>query len=251
MAVENADIVIAVSGYTRNEILDRYPQLEDRVRVVYQPLPASAEDIRESELGDVQAAVLARFGLSKNSYIFFVGAIEERKNVHRLIEAFNGCKDLEGLTLVFAGSCDDEYLRRRNISVYFADRPTHAANRPKGGDIRYIGRISELEKLCLLRNALMFAFPSITEGFGIPLLEAQSMGCPVVTTNTSAIPEVVGSSAILINDPSNVAEIRAQMVRLAVDSQLREVCRRDGLINAMRFSKAAFERDISILMQEL
>lgn len=251
-AVRYADVVLAVSEFTRNEVVERYPALDGRVRVLYQPLPASDEDIMLSEQLHVQSEVLAKFDLRKDEYFFYVGAIEERKNIHRLVQAFKGEPSFANKKLVLAGSADESYLRANGIWADFFEPITSShGDAIAGNQVIYLGRISEVEKLCLLRSALMFVFPTITEGFGIPLLEAQSMGCPVLTTDSSAIPEVVGATALLVSDPTDVDEIRTQMKVLSEDSQLRQKFRTDGLINASRFSKANFARQLSELISEI
>ncbi|MDE2000457.1 MAG: glycosyltransferase, partial [Burkholderiales bacterium] len=102
-----------------------------------------------------------------------------------------------------------------------------------------------------LREARLFAFPSLTEGFGIPVLEAQSMGCPVMTSNVSAIPEIVGSTAALINDPLNVDEIVSVLDATVADDYLCDQLRSDGLVNSQRFSKESFSHRLDDLIQSL
>lgn len=251
-AVKHADVVLAVSAFTRNEIVERYPALDGRVKILYQPLPASDEDIMLSEQVQVQSEVLAKFDLRKDEYFFYVGAIEERKNIHRLVQAFKSEPGFANKKLVLAGSADESYLRANGIwADFFAPSTNSLGGAVAGNQICYLGRISEVEKLCLLRSALMFVFPTITEGFGIPLLEAQSMGCPVMTTDSSAIPEVVGATAVLVSDPTDVDEIRKQMKTLAEDAQLRQRCRTDGLVNAARFSKSSFVKQLRELISEI
>lgn len=244
----HADMVVAVSQYTAQEIADRYPSVAPRTRVLYQPIPANDRMIAESASSQVRAEVLERRGLRAGGFIFFVGAIEERKNVARLIEAYSQSSIARDVPLVMAGALAEDYLRSEGLLYHFqADRGVQA----RGGGVQYLGRITELEKLCLLREAMFFAFPTLTEGFGIPVLEAQSMGCPVLTTNGSAIPEVVGCSAALINDPTDVDEILAGVESLASDASLRQRLSAEGLLNSQRFSKANFSANLRGLIQEV
>lgn len=244
----HADMVVAVSQYTRQEIVDRYPAVASKTRVLYQPIPANDRLIAESDSSQVRAEVLKRRGLRAGGFIFFVGAIEERKNIARLIEAYSQSSIARDVPLVMAGALAEDYLKSKGILHHFqADQDLQAP----GGGVKYLGRITELEKLCLLREAMFFAFPTITEGFGIPVLEAQSMGCPVLTTNGSAIPEVVGSSAALINDPTDVDEILDGIESLASDASLRQRLSADGWQNSQRFSKANFSASLRGLIQEV
>jgi glycosyltransferase involved in cell wall biosynthesis len=248
-ALRNADAVLAVSEYTRQEILERYPQLSDRVRVVYQPIPAHDETVLVSESATARAEVLQHFGLTSGNFVFYVGAIELRKNIARLIKAYQASEAAREMPLVLAGAIDEDYLAAEGVLGYFADGAPVSVKGP--GVVKYLGRVTELEKLCLLREARLFAFPTITEGFGIPLLEAQSMGCPVLTTNSSAIPEVVGDSAVLIQDPTDVDELIHAIDGVVSDPVRCAQLRADGLVNSQRFSKTRFAASVSDLIRSV
>jgi glycosyltransferase involved in cell wall biosynthesis len=236
--MRHADLVVAVSEYTRQEILQRYPHAEQRVVVAHQPLPVDPLTVARSLDPALQAATLQKFGLQGGHFIFFVGAIEQRKNVARLVRAFQQSRARTHCELVLAGPMDEIYARQENIAHLLHDQPCAPADR--SAPVRYIGRISDAEKLCLLRQARLFAFPSITEGFGLPVLEAQSMGCPVLTSNTSALREVAEQSAVLVDDPTDTAEIAARLDELIFDDLLRADKSRDGLLNARRFHRDHF-----------
>lgn len=248
-ALRNADAVLAVSEYTRQEILARYPQLSDRVRVVYQPIPAHDETVLLSESANARAEVLQHFGLASGNFVFYVGAIELRKNIARLIKAYQASEAAREMPLVLAGAIDKDYLAEEGVLGYFVDGAPVPVKGP--GVVKYLGRVTELEKLCLLREARLFAFPTITEGFGIPLLEAQSMGCPVLTTNSSAIPEVVGDSAVLIQDPTDVDELTQAIDGVVSDPVRCAQLRADGLVNSQRFSKARFAESVGELIRSV
>jgi glycosyltransferase involved in cell wall biosynthesis len=240
-ALFGADLIMAVSEYTKLEILDRYPEMEDRVRVVYQPIPANAQTVLESESSLARQAVLNRFELQSGEFVFYIGAIEERKNIARLIRAYLSSTLAKTIPLVLAGSVDSAYIESEGLSRYFDSK--------NESGVRYIGRVTELEKLCLLREARLFAFPSITEGFGIPVLEAQSMRCAVLTTNASAIPEVVGDSAVLINDPTDVDELVHALESAVFDSDLNLRLKSAGFANSARFSKSTFSQQLGELIK--
>ncbi|HRH18768.1 MAG TPA: glycosyltransferase, partial [Aquabacterium sp.] len=155
------------------------------------------------------------------------------------------------LPLVLAGSVDHSYVASEGLGSLFFDERGVPTGDSKSGPVRYLGRVTELEKLCLLRTATCFAFPSITEGFGIPLLEAQSLGCPVLTTNSSAIPEVVGDTAILVDDPLSVDEIAVGLDDLVGDAELRARLSAAGLTNSLRFHKDRFADDIDRVIQSV
>ncbi|MBU4612099.1 glycosyltransferase family 4 protein [Achromobacter sp. GG226] len=255
---EHADLMLAVSDYTRNRFLEVFPHAASRIHTVYQPLPADAHALHLSEQPLVQEAVLEKFNLTKGNYCFYVGAIEGRKNIHRLIAAHGIAARGEDFPLVLAGYVDKEYAAEQNLSDVLtlpkpgapaADAKSDTAKRRR--TTRYIGYITEVEKLCLLRNARYFAFPTLSEGFGIPVLEAQTLGCPVLTTNVASIPEVVGQSAALIQDPFNVEEIAVTAKRLMEDDAYRASLRDAGLVNARRFDNETFANNVDALLARL
>lgn len=245
--IRRSDVIIAVSQHTRNEILQRYPEAEERVRVIYQPLPSNTANIERSLQTELQDEVLEKFHLQSQKYIFFVGAIEPRKNIARLIQAFLNSPLTHEYQLVLAGSLDASYAKRENFAHWLqpGSKPSEKRN------IRYLGMISDMEKLCLLRNARVFVFPSLAEGFGIPVLEAQAMGCPVLTSNTSALPEVAGNAAVMVHDPSNVEELTFQLTRAAQDDALNGRLRQEGLANSARFHKDVFAQQLNSLIHSL
>lgn len=250
-ALKHADLVVAVSDYTRAEILSRYPEMQGRVKVIYQPIPANDAVVALSESPEIRSAVLERYGLQPGKYVFYVGAIEERKNISCLIKAhqLSSCK--EQFPLVLAGSVADGYAQKEGLTDLFFDEMGMPLGLRKSGDVRYLGRISELDKLSLLRDAGVFAFPTITEGFGIPALEAQSMGCPVIATNSSALPEVVGDTAVLLNDPTNVEELASALSCVMDDHGLQASLRNRGLVNSARFTKDRFSKDLTEVLNSI
>lgn len=244
--VDHSDVIMAVSEYTRQEIIERHPCAEDRIRVVYQPLPANQGDIELSASEEFQSEVMRKFSLEKGTYFFFVGAIEKRKNIARLIQAHQKSQNAKNHKLVLAGSCDNRYLSSEGIAHLFNENPTTAL-----ANTQYIGRVTEAEKLALLRNAIALTFPSLSEGFGIPILEAQSVGCPVITSNVSAIPEVTLDSALLISDPRDIEELSAALDLLCTSDSSVKALREKGLRNAQRFSKENFSFGISQLLHSI
>ncbi len=140
-------------------------------------------------------------------YIFYIGAVEERKGVFDLIEAYRMIrKRYDGIQLVIAGG-----IGARNKDKY---EPIIGAE-----DINYIGYISDDDKRALLSSAEMFVFPSRYEGFGLPILEAMSCECPVITSNISSLPEV-GGDAVEYVEPESVEDL-AYVIRRLMDDEKR------------------------------
>jgi glycosyltransferase involved in cell wall biosynthesis len=189
-AAAEADMVIAVSRFTANQVQDLLEVEPDRIRVVHhgvRPLPALAAP------------------QPRQNIVLNVGAIQERKNIGRLVDAFQALpKDWR---LVLAGSAG-----------YGAEQLTQKINaHPR---ITVTGYVTPEELAKWYATASIFAFPSLDEGFGMPVLEAMAAGVPVVTSNRSALPEVAGMAALLV-DPYNTQEIAEALQKLASSSEER------------------------------
>jgi glycosyltransferase involved in cell wall biosynthesis len=170
--------------------------------------------------------VLERYQLSQ-PYILYVGSIEPRKNLLRLLQAYARLrKDLPGWKLVLVGARNawkstpiSEEMRKLNLAPW----------------VQLTGYIPEEDLPALYNGAGLFAFPSLYEGFGLPVLEAMACGTPVITSNVSSLPEVAGDAALLV-DPYNVEEIAAAMVNVLSDQELSEDLHRRGLERSKEFS---------------
>jgi glycosyltransferase involved in cell wall biosynthesis len=154
----------------------------------------------------------------------FVGRLETKKNVQGLIKAFNLLKRKYQVPhkLVLVGPRGYGY----------EDSIGHLLDK---SDIIEKGYLLEQEKWSLLKNADLFVFPSFYEGFGMPILEAQAVGCPVVATNVSSIPEVAGKGAMLV-EPKNIEQIAEVMYKIISDDQLKKDLIARGYQNVERFS---------------
>jgi len=230
--------IITVSENTQRDVARLYGIVPAKMRVVYEGVnaapPASARDA---------AVVVARVGDAP--YFFFVGRLEERKNIARVVAAFDAFKARTGLPhkLVLAGSRAYGYAR---VAAARA-RARYAS------DIVETGFVSDEEKWALMRGATAFVFPTLYEGFGLPVLEAQSVGVPVVTSDASSLPEVVGTGAhksALLVDPTDTAAISAALERLATDDALRHDIIARGHANLARFSWGRCAREVATCITE-
>jgi glycosyltransferase involved in cell wall biosynthesis len=155
--------------------------------------------------------------------ILSVGAIQRRKNTVRLVEAFEQLDS--GWKLVLAGSSGfDSHAALQRIE-----------SSPRKQDIQVLGYVPDSQLEELYRRAAIFAFPSLDEGFGMPVLDAMARGVPVLTSNVSAMPEVAGGAALLI-DPADAGSIAEGLRRLTADTALREQLTSAGLARAQDFS---------------
>ena len=206
--------MIALSEATRQDLISLYGVEPDRVTVVHagggEGTPATAD-----RQGD--AAKLRAFGIDA-PYVLSVGRIEPRKNQLTALEAV---ERLPGLLLVCAGAIHDEAM---------------AARLDASPRCRLLGRVSDAERDLLYRNAEAFLFPSLYEGFGIPVLEAMRHGLPVVATRTSSLPEVGGEAALYVLDARDAEGMASAIRRIQADPALRRRLVAAGRRRASRFT---------------
>ncbi len=220
LALRRCRALIAISEATREELERRFPSSRGRTSVA-----APAADARfsaEAEPGD--DAVLERHGV-RAPYLLVTGTLEPRKNLPRLIEAFATIDPaVRGdWRLVLAGAPGWE------TEATFASVAEHREL------VRSLGFVPDEELPVLYRRAGLFAYPSLYEGFGLPVLEAMQSGTAVLTSSVSSMPEVGGTAARYAN-PLEVADIRRGLTELIADPALRERCRAAGIERAHRFS---------------
>lgn len=189
-SVERSAKIVTISEFSKREIIELLQLPKEMISVV----PCAPSLARESAEFE---SVKARYGISK-PFILYVGTIEPRKNLIRLIHAFDRLKLEEGIEhlLVLAGGPG-----WRNEEIYLAAQQASCKE-----DIRFVGYITAEEKNAFYQHASVLAFPSLYEGFGMPPLEAMTWDCPVVCANAASIPEVVGEAARLV-DPKNEVDI--------------------------------------------
>lgn len=219
-SVRLADAIIADSEATARDLESYLALPRERTSVV--PLGVD-EGLAPSDAGAVKRARV-KYGLP-DKFFLYLGTIEPRKNLPRLIEAFDGIAAGTDLDLVIAGreGWKPEATRRA-----FAE----AARRDR---IHFPGFIATEDMAAVLTAARVFVWPSLWEGFGLPPLDAMACGIPVVTSSISSLPEVTGDAALLV-DPLDVAAIGAAMKRAAHDEELRTKLRTAGLSRAKQLT---------------
>jgi len=221
--------IFAVSNFTRNEIEKLFEIPSDRVEVVYNAID---ERFLRGHASAADRDLIARRYQVTYPFLLYAGRISPHKNVVRMIEAFSALKtELErdqaypDLKLIIIGDdlSGNPDLRRTVVRSGVQN------------DVRFLGFIP-IEVLRIFYDAAkIFVFPSLYEGFGLPPLEAMVHGTPVVTSNVSSLPEVVGNAAVLVN-PENVFEIMRALHRVLMDQSLRDRMKERGYQQAAKFS---------------
>ena len=218
-SLDRSDLIITDSAFVKGEIVRELGFDESRIEVVY---PAAAEETAEQL---PESYLAEKWGIQK-PYILYLGTIEPRKNINRLIQAYEKLsRELEHPPmLVLAGG-----------RGWKAEETYRLAAETLPGQIVLTGYISAAEKRLIYQHAELFVFPSLYEGFGIPVLEAMQLGTPVVCADTSSLPEVAGECARLV-DPLDTDDIAAGMLELLSDPARAAELAIRGKISAERFS---------------
>lgn len=224
-SLRRAAAIVAISESTRRDLLERFAVPPERVTVVPYGVDARFRLLPPAE----RAPVLARYGLGEQPYLLFVGRIELRKNVARLLDAFARLRR-QGLPhrLVLVGSAGNA----EPVAALYAKAEA------LGPAVALLDYVAHDDLPALYSGAAAFVWPSLYEGFGLPPLEALACGAPVVTSDVASLPEVVGDAALLV-DPTSVEAIAAAVERLLGDATLRVTLRARGLERARRFTWAA------------
>lgn len=238
-AIKHIAKVVTVSNFSKNDIKEHLPALkEDAILVTHE---AAGE--RFSQIGgDIQRSkVSGKFGI-KGNYILTLGALDPRKNTKAIINTFLHLKSEKKISvnLVIAGIPNwrqTEFYKTLQESSFKED-------------IIFTDFISDEDMVLLYNYATVFLYPSLYEGFGIPPLEAMACGVPVITSNTTSIPEIVGDAAFLIN-PLNDKELKDALLSLLNNEDLRNDLIERGLKRAKEFSWSKMAKETLQIYESL
>jgi len=222
-AVEHADAIIAISEHTKRDIMKHFGAPGDLITVTHL---AAGPDYCEVMDPAVIRQVKNKYNLPE-SYILFVGSLEPRKNIKGLLLAYSilPASTRKAFPLVIAGA--KGWLN--------SDIPPLLSSLGIKESVKFTGYIDSADISALYSGASLFVYPSLYEGFGLPILEAMSCGVPVVTSNTSSMPEVAGDAAILV-DPLNHEELAFGIETVLGKESLRAEMKKKGLARASSFS---------------
>lgn len=222
-AVRLADRVLTVSTFSRDELLRFYPAVAGKVCIVPNGIGAQFRPSPDDGTAQSDHKTLSRYGLDGPPYILALSSIHPRKNLSRLLDAYLNLRRERGAIprMVWVGAPrwgSHELLERARSS-----------------GVILTGFVAEEELPALYRGAAMLVYPSLYEGFGLPPVEAMACGTPVVTSNTTSLPEVVGQAALTV-DPMDVQAIATAMARLLDDAALRSKLAEVGIERSRRYT---------------
>lgn len=235
--LRRADHIVTVSDYVRDDIQRTCGIEAARITTVYNGCRTGFVPLSPAE----KAAVMAEFS-DGHPYFFYTGSIHPRKNIHRLLQAFDAFKTRSGspARLLLAGRFAWQTGAVR--SAY--EQAGHRA------DIRFLGYVPETQLHRLMGGAMALTYVSISEGFGLPLLEAMYSEVPVLSANTTSLPEVAGAAALLV-DPFSVESIAGGMQALWADAALRERLVEHGRQQRSRFNWDRAASEVYQLLHQL
>ncbi len=232
IAFKRSKHIIAISNATKIDIKKFFNVSDNKIDVIYCGFN-DFEKIKEKKLE-----------INFNKYFLFVGTIKKRKNIHGIIKAFVkfNQKYSNDYGLVIAGKYDKN-------SEYVKEILKNLENNNLENKILFVNHANDEEIKYLYKNSEIFIFPSILEGFGLPILEAMSCGVPVITSNISSLKEVAGDAALLVN-PYNIDKIYGAMVNMASDNNLKNNFIEKGFVRIKNFSWDKMAKEIIKLFDD-
>lgn len=219
-SVQRATHVLTVSEFTRREVIDLLGIAPSKV--------TATPNGRDERLAPQPPGLVARFRATQGlpeQFILFLGTLEPRKNLLTLLHAYADARLRIGMPLIVAGGKGWHYEPIFHLVEELGLRE----------HVRFVGFVPREQMALWYSAATIFVYPSLYEGFGLPPLEALQCGTPVLTSNTSSLPEVVGEAAVTVN-PSDTAALGEALATLASNRLLRDELRARGPLQAARFS---------------
>ncbi len=217
--IKTSNHLIAVSSFTKSDLMETYRIPEEKITVIHEGISDDfGENLNEKKIMHVRR----RYNLPQR-YFLFLSTIEPRKNIQNMVKGFIVYKRLnpkDEAKLVIAGSKNSKIFSK----VMHDSHP----------DIMFTGFIDENDKAAVIQQADCFLYPSLFEGFGLPLLEAMKCGTPIITSNTSSMPEVVGNAALLVNP--NFFDAISDALEKIQEPDVRAVLKKNMEIQAAKFN---------------
>ena len=223
--LQNALLIFSVSHYTAQDAMTKFPELSGKIRVT----PLAANPIFRSF--NTSRNFLKNYGIRdiEKPFLLFVGEIQPRKNIEAVLHCFDSLPDplRQSFQLIIIGSA-----RLRDNQKLFEEQVSRLQST---STVYQLQKVHNEDLVRFYNTAHLFLFPSFFEGFGLPVIEAMSCGCPVITSNTSSLKEVAKNAALTVN-PYQREELRSAIIKLIEEEGLRESYCRRGLERAKDFS---------------
>jgi glycosyltransferase involved in cell wall biosynthesis len=251
-AISKADEIVTVSENSKKDIKRFFRENDEKIAVI----PIDCDKIFKEKISqDKKAEVLASFGLEEDKYIFYVGGFDVRKNVDALIRAYGilytrQSKKIEMPRLILAGSFHSNLVPLVTDIPNVAEEVMQKNGIPRGY-IESIGFVSQADLPIVYAGAKLFCYPSLYEGFGLPVLEAMNVACPVVTSNISSIPEIVSEEDAILVDPKNDEKIAEGMLSLLVNDDFAKAKAENAKQKATEFSWEETTKKIMNLLKKI
>jgi glycosyltransferase involved in cell wall biosynthesis len=240
-----ADHIVTVSEHSRRDIIEMLGADEARVTNTYEAVEFPREMLERPD--DIVAGdLMSRYRLEAKTYLLFFGAIEPKKNVKALLEAYRQSGVKAPLVIVGGGGWSND-AETRMLKAIEAEEADLA---PEKRRVRRLDYADRSALVSLIKGAQAVLFPSLFEGFGLPVLEGMMLGTPVVTSKTSSLPEIGGDAALYV-DPHDVADIARAIRTIAADADLRAELSRRGRKQAELFSVARYRERVTALYDRL
>lgn len=239
-SVAKADKIIAVSQNTKNDLIKFFSIASEKIKVIYEGF--NQELYAPMDQNEAQAYLIKKYNLME-PFFLYVGTLEPRKNIPTLVRAYaivrdrlgNGCPKL-----VLAGQKGWLYE-----DIFFSVKELGLTE-----EVIFTGYVPDEDLPYFYNAAVAFLYPSLYEGFGVPPLEAMACGTPVITSNTSSLPEVVGEGGIMV-DPLDVEALVKAMEKVYADQEFREALSKQGLAQASKFTWKATAEETLALYREV
>ena len=238
-ATQKSKKIFTVSNYVKSQLIKDFSLPIDKVIVTYNGIDSKFTKITNPKTLERSE----HYGL-KGPYVLSVGQWRSHKNLLRLVEAFKKAVEktqkYPNLKLAFVGRKEDKYpqLEEKIKTLGIRDK------------VVFTGFVKDEDLPIIYNNATVFVFASMSEGFGLPGLEAQACGIPIISSNRTALPEVYGKGAIYF-DPSNITDIAQKMIKVIEDKKLQDKLKKLGIQNAKKYSWEATAQKTLAVYREL